>query len=175
MFFRPDPEIFGEQAAFDLALVRERLESKSYLHKGLRLIFTDEESGETQELSHQGGIADYLSKWAGDRGKPTLCPPVYMFRDGDGSGIRFELAFLWTEGTDETIKSFVNGIPTPSGGTHENGLKAGINKGVRNFIETHGLSPKGLQLTAEDIRKGVRDSCCVTSTSHSFKVRPKSA
>jgi DNA gyrase subunit B len=155
VFFRPDPEIFGEKAAFDLALVRERLESKSYLHKGLRLIFTDEESGETQELSHQGGIADYLSKWAGDRGKPTLCAPVYMFRDGDGSGIRFELAFLWTEGTDETIKSFVNGIPTPSGGTHENGLKAGINKGVRNFIETHGLSPKGLQLTAEDIREGL--------------------
>jgi hypothetical protein len=37
-----------------------------------------------QELSHQGGIADYLSKWVGDRGKPTLCPPVYVFRDGDG-------------------------------------------------------------------------------------------
>ena len=155
VFFRPDPEIFGEKAAFDLGLVRERLESKSYLHKGLRIHFTDEESGETHELSHQGGIADYLQKWVGDRGKPSLCPAVYLFRDGGDGGIRFELSFVWTEGTDEAIKSFVNGIPTPSGGTHENGLKSGINKGVRNFIDTHGLLPKGIQLTAEDIREGL--------------------
>ena len=44
VFFRPDPEIFGEKAMFDLGLVRERLEAKSYLHKGLRILFTDEES-----------------------------------------------------------------------------------------------------------------------------------
>ncbi len=155
VFFRPDPEIFGEKAAFDLGLVRERLEAKSYLHKGLRIHFTDEESGETHELSHQGGIADFLQKWVGDRGKPSLCPAVYLFRDGGDGGIRFELSFVWTEGTDEAIKSFVNGIPTPSGGTHENGLKSGINKGVRNFIDTHGLLPKGIQLTAEDIREGL--------------------
>ncbi|MBL8632885.1 MAG: type IIA DNA topoisomerase subunit B [Myxococcales bacterium] len=155
VFFRPDPEIFGEKATFDLDLVRERLEAKSYLHKGLRILFTDEESGETKELSHKGGIADYLQKWAGDRGKPTLCAPVYSSREVGEGGLRFEVSFLWTEGTDEAIKSFVNGIPTPSGGTHENGLKAGINKGVRNFVDTHGLLPKGLQLTAEDIREGL--------------------
>ena len=155
VFFRPDPEIFGEKATFDLDLVRERLEAKSYLHKGLRILFTDEESGQTQELSHKGGIADYLQKWATDRGKPTLCAPVYSTREGGEGGLRFEVAFVWTEGTDETIKSFVNGIPTPSGGTHENGLKSGINKGVRNFVDTHGLLPKGLQLTAEDIREGL--------------------
>ncbi len=155
VFFRPDPEIFGEKATFDLGLVRERLEAKSYLHKGLRIHFTDEESGETQELSHQGGIADFLQKWVTDRGKPSLCPAVYLSRDGGDGGIRFELSFVWTEGTDEAIKSFVNGIPTPSGGTHENGLKSGINKGVRNFIDTHGLLPKGIQLTAEDIREGL--------------------
>ena len=49
----------------------------------------------------------------------------------------------------------MNGIPTGSGGTHENGLRAGIGKAVRNFIETHNLSPKGVTLTAEDIREGL--------------------
>jgi DNA gyrase subunit B/topoisomerase-4 subunit B len=49
----------------------------------------------------------------------------------------------------------VNGIPTSSGGTHENGLRAGIGKAVRNYIETHNLSPKGVTLTAEDIREGL--------------------
>jgi DNA gyrase subunit B len=53
------------------------------------------------------------------------------------------------------VRSYVNGIPTGSGGTHENGFRAGIGKAVRNFIETHNLSPKGVTLTAEDIREGL--------------------
>ena len=61
----------------------------------------------------------------------------------------------WTEATDEHMRSYVNGIPTGSGGTHENGLRAGIGKAVRNFIDTHNLSPKGVTLTAEDIREGL--------------------
>ena len=31
------------------------------------------------------------------------------------------------------MRSYVNGIPTGSGGTHENGLRAGLGKAVRNF------------------------------------------
>ena len=61
----------------------------------------------------------------------------------------------WTEATDEHIRSYVNGIPTGSGGTHETGLRAGIGKAVRNYIDTHNLSPKGVTLTAEDIREGL--------------------
>jgi DNA gyrase/topoisomerase IV subunit B len=62
---------------------------------------------------------------------------------------------VWTESTDEFVKSYVNGIPTKSGGTHENGLKSGVVKAVRNYIETHELTPKGVTLTAEDIREGM--------------------
>ena len=51
--------------------------------------------------------------------------------------------------------SYVNGIPTGAGGTHENGLRAGLGKAIRNYIETHNLSPKGVTLTAEDIREGL--------------------
>ena len=53
------------------------------------------------------------------------------------------------------MRSYVNGIPTGSGGTHENGFRAGLGKAIRNFIDTHNLSPKGVTLTAEDIREGV--------------------
>ena len=62
-------------------------------------------------------------------------------------GLRLDLVLQWTEATDEHLRSYVNGIPTGSGGTHENGLRAGIGKAVRNFIETHNLSPKGVTLT----------------------------
>ncbi|MEM6751140.1 MAG: toprim domain-containing protein, partial [Planctomycetota bacterium] len=57
--------------------------------------------------------------------------------------------------TDESLRSFVNGIPTGTGGTHENGLRAGLTKAVRNYIETHSLTPRGVKLTHEDIREGL--------------------
>jgi DNA gyrase subunit B/topoisomerase-4 subunit B len=68
---------------------------------------------------------------------------------------RCEIAIAWTEGTDEHIRSYVNGIPTGTGGTHENGLKSGVVKAIRNYITTHELTPKGVTLTAEDIREGL--------------------
>ncbi|HSF99967.1 MAG TPA: toprim domain-containing protein, partial [Vicinamibacterales bacterium] len=81
--------------------------------------------------------------------------PFTLSRDGDDGGARLDLALLWTQSTDEHVRSYVNGIPTGSGGTHENGFRAGLGKAVRNFIETHNLSPKGVTITAEDIREGL--------------------
>ena len=78
-----------------------------------------------------------------------------MGRDHDETGSRVNLVLQWTEATDEHVRSYVNGVPTGSGGTHENGLRAGVGKAVRNFIETHGLSPKGVTLAADDIREGL--------------------
>jgi DNA gyrase subunit B/topoisomerase-4 subunit B len=71
------------------------------------------------------------------------------------SGPRLDLVLQWTESTDEHIRSYVNGIPTGSGGTHDNGLRAGLGKAVRNYIDTHNLSPKGVTLTTDDIREGL--------------------
>ncbi len=60
----------------------------------------------------------------------------------------------WTESTDEHVRSYVNGIPTaPAARTRA--ARAGLGKAVRNFIDTHGLTPKGVTLTADDIREGV--------------------
>ena len=66
-----------------------------------------------------------------------------------------ELTLQWTESTDEHVRSYVNGIPTGSGGTHENGCRGAVNKAVRNYIDTHSLTPRGVKLTLEDIREGL--------------------
>jgi DNA gyrase subunit B/topoisomerase-4 subunit B len=49
----------------------------------------------------------------------------------------------------------VNGIPTSAGGAHDGGLKAGLTKAVRNYLNTHNLTPRGLSITAEDAREGL--------------------
>ena len=81
--------------------------------------------------------------------------PFALAKEHDESGMRLDLVLQWTESTDEHLRSYVNGIPTASGGTHENGLRAGLGKAIRNFIDTHNLSPKGVTLTADDIREGM--------------------
>src|SRR6202008_1495949 len=86
---------------------------------------------------------------------PVHDAPFTLSKDSDESNIRLELVLQWTQSTDEHVRSYVNGIPTGSGGTHENGFRAGLGKAVRNFIDTHNLSPKGVTLTAEDIREGM--------------------
>ena len=152
VYFHPDAAIFPK-IEFDPAIIKERLEVASYLHKGLKVSFEDEASKEKSVFEHSEGLVDYLKKIVEERGaKPVHEAPFTLTKD---DGLRLDLALQWTEATDEHIRSYVNGIPTGSGGTHESGLRGGIGKAVRNFIETHNLSPKGVTLTAEDIREGL--------------------
>jgi DNA gyrase subunit B len=155
VYFHPDATIFPK-IEFDAEVIKQRLEVSSYLHKGVRIAFDDEETGEKTVYQHAEGIADYLKKILGERSAvPVHETPFTLTRENDESGIRLDLALQWTQSTDEHVRSYVNGIPTGSGGTHENGFRAGLGKAVRNFIDTHNLSPKGVTLTAEDIREGL--------------------
>jgi DNA gyrase subunit B len=125
----------------------------SYIHRGVRVTFENETERTKDVFQHEEGLGDYLKKILAERGaKPIHESPFVLNRDGEP---RLDLVLQWTEATDEHVRSYVNGIPTGSGGTHENGLRAGIGKAVRNYIETHNLSPKGVTLTAEDIREGL--------------------
>jgi DNA gyrase subunit B len=152
VYFHPDPTIFPK-IEFDPALIRERLEVVSYIHKGVRVTFENEGEGTKDVFQHQEGIAEYVAKIVAERAAKSVHEAAFALeRDG---GPRLDLVLQWTEATDEHIRSYVNGIPTGSGGTHENGLRAGIGKAVRNYIETHNLSPKGVTLAAEDIREGL--------------------
>ena len=201
--FTPDAEIFGVKLRFDAEMIRERLEAKSYLHRGMIVVFRDETASPAREETflHDGGIAEYLAKVVSERGKSTVpaapraaapapaadvapvvsadgvvenevaaqggeipsippapaaqIPPGALFYKASDSDIKIEVSLVWTESTDEHIRSYVNGIPTPNGGTHEAGLRSGIVKAVRNYIETHGIAPKGVTLSAEDIREGI--------------------
>ncbi len=150
--FHPDATIFPK-VEFDAETIRERLEVVSYIHKGVKVTFENEVARTKVVYHHQEGLADYLAKIIRERSaKPVHEAAFVLNRE---SGPRLDLVLQWTESTDEHIRSYVNGIPTGSGGTHENGLRAGLGKAVRNYIDTHGLSPKGVTLTAEDIREGL--------------------
>src|SRR5262245_21828499 len=155
VWFHPDPAIFP-RIEFDPAELRQRLETASYLHRGVKLTFVDEPASTKETFVHEDGIAAYLARLVAERKERAVHEtPFVLARDGKDGDVRIELALQWTEATDELVRSYVNGIPTGSGGTHENGLRAGLGKAIRNYIDTHNLSPKGVTLTADDLREGL--------------------
>lgn len=152
VFFRPDPTVFPK-TEFSAETIRERLEIASYIHRGLKISFVDEAHNEKTAYCHKEGIIDYLRAIGTARqARFTHELPFSIVRE---NGCKVEAALQWTEATEECVKSYVNGIPTGSGGTHEAGFRAGLVKAVRNYVETHNLVPRGVALTAEDIREGL--------------------
>src|SRR5437588_4256028 len=72
--FEPDSEIFGLKQKFDPALIKDRLEAKSYLHRGMEVVFRDQTADPHAEhvFKHDGGITEYLGKVVAEREKPTV-------------------------------------------------------------------------------------------------------
>ena len=150
--FEADPEIF-KVTHFDADWIRQHLDDMSYIHQGLKIHLHNELTGEKLDLSHPGGIPEFLQRLVNEGQKPIVHPtPLHIKKD---NGDKLEIALQWTESTDEAFRSYVNGIRTTDGGTHEAGFKGGIVKAVRNFMETHEVKTKGVTITAEDIREGV--------------------
>jgi len=155
IYFAPDPEIF-ESTRFDSKRILEELEIKTYLNRGLRIIFRDETQGETVEFVHDGGIVDYLGHLIEENKTPPVHPEVFsIIQDTLESSVRLEIALQWTESTKECIKSYVNGIPTCDGGTHEQGFKDAVRTAVRSWMDTHKVIPRGVDVTSDDIREGL--------------------
>ncbi len=153
IFFRPDETIF-KRVHFSSTDILQHLEDISYLHGGLKIVFHDDTKGEKHELAHPDGIVAYVDKLISDGEKQAIYEQMFQ-AEKDDSKCRIEIALKWTQSTDEEIRSYVNGIRTHAGGTHETGFRSGIVKAVRNYMEVHKIKPKGIALTADDIREGV--------------------
>lgn len=123
--FHPDPTVFP-RTTFNPETLKARCEVVGFLHRGVKVTFDDQTGGGKTVFTNDRGVVDFLEHTR----KQAAARPVHdtifeMVRSGEA---RVEVAFRWTESTDEVLRSFVNGIPTASGGSHENGLRAGVGK-----------------------------------------------
>jgi DNA gyrase subunit B/topoisomerase-4 subunit B len=150
--FSPDPTIFP-RTDFNSDTIRRRLEIASFLHRGVRVNFNDNVQKTKESFFHENGIVEYLGKVLEERKTKPIHEAPFTLRVDKPD--RVEVTLQWTESTDEHLRSYVNGIPTGNGGSHENGFKAGLNKAVRNYFDMHNLIPRGVKITHEDIREGM--------------------
>ena len=155
IFFRPDPDIF-ESVDFDVEWIEENLEVKTYLNRDLKIVFKNEKKGERHVYHHEGGIAEYLEALVEDYEARPVHEDIFSLQDEDvDAASRLEVVLQWTESPKERLKSFVNGIPTQDGGTHEQGFRSAVRSAVRSYMQTHDMIPRNLEITADDVREGV--------------------
>jgi len=152
IYFRPDPEIFSK-VKFSKELLEKTLEEKAFLNRGLEIRFVEEGKADATTYRFDDGITAFLKKLLDKKSEKPLGEELFYLEQA--KGIKIEAAFAWTEATNADIRSYVNGISTKDGGTHEEGFKSGLSKAIRNYISVHDLLPKGVKLTSEDIREGM--------------------
>src|SRR5439155_23727091 len=104
VYFHPDAAIFPK-IEFDPAVIKERLEVASYLHKGLKVTFEDEGAREKLVFEHTEGLIEYLKRVVAERGAKAVHDAPFTVTKDDG--LRLDLVLQWTEATDEHIRSYV--------------------------------------------------------------------
>ncbi len=152
IYFQADSEIF-KLTKFASSEIEHLVEVKAFLNKGLKIIYKDNLAATVKTYCFQDGVKAYLDMLL-ERYKMTSISKESFYFDSNQS-IKVELAFAWTESTQSKILSFVNGIPTPQGGSHEDGFKNGLSKAIRNYINVHDVKLKGIKLTGDDFREGL--------------------
>ncbi len=169
-----DKQIFLKDAQYDLEEIYTRARQTSYLVPGLTLIVNDNRTKDksSETFFHKGGISEYChfiqpDEAVGDvirlTGKghyqetvPVLddkghLEPKEVERDMD-----VDIAVKWGNGYETTVRSFVNIIATPKGGTHVQGFERALTKTFNEFLRAKGVLKKNEQdVIKDDIVEGL--------------------
>ncbi len=156
--FVPDTEIFGPELLFKPARLYKLARSKAYLFAGVEIrwkcaatLIGDDTPAEAV-FQFPGGLSDHLKEQVGARECATaeFFAGHQDFADGQGK-VEWAVAWpLWSEGS---YSWYCNTIPTPDGGTHEQGLRQALVRGLRQFADLVG-NKRGKDLTADDVMVG---------------------
>ena len=153
--FHPDEKIFGKGAAFRPQRLFRMARSKAYLFGGVEIrwfcapeLIKDDTPAEAV-FHFPGGLKEYLT--ATIEGQTRVTTNLFAGRiDKSGGHGSVEWAVCWIADHDGFFQSYCNTIPTPDGGTHENGMRAALSKGLRDFGERVGNRRAG-NITPDDV------------------------
>ncbi|MCH7509919.1 MAG: DNA topoisomerase IV subunit B [Proteobacteria bacterium] len=146
--FWPDPQYFDSNK-FSVAKLKHLLRAKAVLCPGLKVSLKNEKTQEKDSWEYSGGLNEYLVEEIGN-GEWLPEEPFAGSLAGNQEAVDWSLVWL-SEGGQDIAESYVNLVPTTLGGTHVNGLRAGLTEALREFCENRNLLPRGLRLAPEDV------------------------
>lgn len=156
--FHPDAQIFGPGARFDPARLFRMARSKAYLFGGVEIRWKcDPSLLEGRDIAAEavfrfpGGLKDYLARDI--EGKDLVVDNIFsgkITKPGGHGSLEWAIAWLAT-GEDGFSSSYCNTIPTGEGGTHEQGLRVALLRGLRDHAERIGQSKRMASVTTDDV------------------------
>ena len=152
--FHPDPQIFGGKAEFSAARLFRMSRSKAYLFGGVEIRWSCDEELATSDVPAKatfhfpGGLRDFMAGRI--EGQPRIVDEIFSGTTGKpGTHGATEWAIAWCLG-DGFVNSYCNTVPTGDGGTHEQGLRTALLRGLKSHAELTG-NKRAAILTAEDV------------------------
>lgn len=147
--FWPDEKYFDSNKV-SLIKLKHVLRAKAVLCAGLKMSLNSELTGEEWNWCYQNGLKEYLLDRVGD---VIICPEVPFMTESSATTEAVEWGVVWTEDSlpEAITESYVNLVPTAQGGTHVNGLRAGLTEAMREFCEFRSLLPRGVKIAPEDV------------------------
>ena len=157
--FHPDPEIFGDSASLRADRLYGLARSKAYLSKGVEIRWRCAEDRRRDcpevpaedTLCFPGGLADDLRDTLADA--ELIGDRPFTREAALNGGGRAEWAIAWPEDGPRQFRSYCNTVPTLQGGTHDNGLRAALMRGLKAYGDLVG-NRRAAQITGEDILGG---------------------
>jgi len=151
--FLPDKEIFSEVDGFKYDILASRFRELAFLNAGIKIIFSDERVGKTQEFFFEGGLKSFIEHLNKTK-KPLFADIIYLNDTKDDVSI--EVALQYSEAYNETIFAFANNINTHEGGTHLSGFRTALTRAVNSYaLSNKYIKSAKENLSGDDIREGV--------------------
>ncbi|WP_051217855.1 DNA gyrase/topoisomerase IV subunit B [Nocardioides insulae] len=190
--FWPDRQIFTKDAGFLLDELIARARQTSFIVPGLELVIRDQRGPEPVEekFRHDGGIAEFAEFLAKDepvtdvlrlQGADTFTETVPMLDDQGHMSpqdvereLKVDVAVRWGSGYDNEVRSFVNVIATPKGGTHVSGFEQALTKTFNDAMRsTKVLKVNDTDVVKDDVLEGLTSVVTVRLAEPQFEGQTK--
>jgi len=171
--FWPDRQVFLRDARFSFDALAERARQTAYLVPGLGIVIREEGQEPRQgEFRFDGGISEFCAHLGSGEavtdvlrltgsGNFTETIPVlddrgHMTPTEVERELNVDVAVQWGSGYDSVVRSFVNVIATPHGGTHVTGFERAMVRTMNDQLRAARLLKNGDEpVTKEDVLEGL--------------------
>jgi DNA gyrase subunit B len=166
--FKPDPTIFTT-TKFLYDVLQKRLRELAFLNSGVKIIFKDERTGETEEFHFERGLVEFVEYL--NRASESVHQDVIYFKT-EAEGVQIEIALQYANEYTENLHAYVNNIHTPDGGTHVIGFRTALTRSLNNYGKKEDLF-KDLVPGGEDFREGLTTIVAVRVAEPQFQAQTK--